>query len=70
MMIREINNPFVNNLRYDGRYDGFIAFDVYCGGLRIENASSIPSLVISTEIAMFDAGDAFSTVVVAIFLKC
>ena len=55
MMIRELNNPFFNNLRYAARFDGFIAFDVYCGV--IEDASSIISGVISTETATFDAGD-------------
>ena len=66
MMIRELNNPFVNNLRYDARFERFIAFDVYCG---IEDASSICSRVIPTEATIFEAGDAISTVEVAIFLK-
>ena len=66
MMIRELNNPFLSNLRYDARYDGFIAFDVYCGC--IEDASSITSRVISTETATFDSDNAFSSVEVAIFL--
>ena len=67
MMIRELNNPFVTNLRYDARFERFIAFDVYCGG--IEGASSISSWVMSTETAIFDAGDAISTVEVVILAK-
>ena len=67
IMIRELNNAFVNNSRYDGRFELLIAFDVYCGG--IEEASSIFSRVISTETAIFDAGDAISIVEVAIFSK-
>ena len=67
MMIRELNNAFVNNLRYDARFERFIAFDVYCGG--IEDASSISLRVISPENAIFDTGDAISVVEVAICSK-
>ena len=67
MMIRELNNPFVNNLRYDARYEGSIAFNVYCGGG--EDASSISLRVISTGDAIFDADDAISAVECAMFLK-
>ena len=50
-MIRELNNPFVNNLRYDARFDGFIAFDVYCGGI-----GDVPSMrcTLFFRISMFD----------------